>query len=110
MGTEDGLHLIGKVRRTDWLPVRHTYEAMQEDQVVRSDTSMDEYDSEEEELSIRPYDYCPSDRSDYVDSDADSFADYDAAIGAIDEDELHAAYNFEFTAAIGRGLPDLSEL
>ena len=52
-----GIHLFGKVRRTDWLPVRETRKAMEQDQVDRSEESMSDYDSEEEEAMAIPRDY-----------------------------------------------------
>ena len=32
-----GIYLFGKVRRTDWLPVRETKQVMEQDQVDRSE-------------------------------------------------------------------------
>ena len=63
---------------------------------------MDEYDSEEEEMSIRPKNYRPDDadlRSDYDDSDGDSYGDMDEAIGTADYDYLRSEYKFEFSSA-----------
>ena len=37
--------MFGKVRRSDWLPARETRQAMEQNQVDRSEESMDEYDS-----------------------------------------------------------------
>ena len=75
-----GIYLFGKVRRTDWLPVRETRHAMEQDQVDRSEECMSEYNSEEEAMVIpRGYDgddqHCISgDSSDtnysYLDADA----------------------------------------
>ena len=83
---------------------------MEQDQVDRSEESMDEYDSEEEETPVRPGDYYDSDRSDYDNSDANSEEARDLAFSQRDYDELLAEYNFDFNGATGRGLPDLSEL
>ena len=108
-GTNDATK--AKIRRTDWLPVRDTKEAMDQDQLHRSDESASDYDSEEEEAMVIPRP--DSDRSDYVDSDAGSEADYaeqrDLAFSQRDYDELSAEYNFEFTGT-GRGLPVLSDV
>ena len=52
-----GIYLFGKVRRTDWLPVRETAKAMEQDQVDRSEESMSDYDSEDEEAMVQPRDY-----------------------------------------------------
>ena len=75
---------------------------------------MDEYDSEEEEAAVRPFDYWDSDRSDLEDSDANSFADYEEARGLAfsqrDYEYLLVEYNFDFNGATGRGLPDPSEV
>ena len=68
---------------------------------------MDEYDSAEEELSIRPLDYRPDDadcRSDYVDSDGDSCADnddyagMDEAMGTADYDYMRSEFKFQFSS------------
>ena len=48
------IYMFGKVRRTDWLPVRETRTAMEQDQVDRSEEYMSEYDSEEEEAMVIP--------------------------------------------------------
>ena len=111
--SKDGIYLFGKVRRTDWLPVRETAKAMEQDQVDRSEESMDEYDSEEEEAMVRPRDYDGGgDYSVSGDSD-DSFVRYEEArdkwFEDYGEERAWADYNFEFSKPIGRGgLPDLS--
>ena len=72
---KDGMYLFGKVRRTDWLPVRETAAAMEHDQVDRSEESYDDYDSESEEIAAIINDG-ESDRtaySDYVESDAEHY-------------------------------------
>ena len=69
-----GIYLFGKVRRTDWLPVRETKQAMQLDQVDRSEESMSDYDSEEEEVKATPRD---DGGEDYVTDIEDSGSDYD---------------------------------
>ena len=55
--SKKGIHLYGKIRRTDWLPVRHSAKAMQHDQVERSEESMSEYDSSDDEAMFKPRDY-----------------------------------------------------
>ena len=62
--SKSGIYLFGKVRRTDWLPVRETAKAMEQDQVDRSEESMSDYNSEEEEAMVMPRDY----KGDYADS------------------------------------------
>ena len=52
--SKKGMYLFGKVRRTDWLPVRETKQSMQQDQIDRSEESAAEYDSEEEEAMAMP--------------------------------------------------------
>ncbi len=69
-----GIYLFGKVRRTDWLPVRETQKAMEQDQVDRSEESMSDYDSEEEEVNAIPRD---DGGEDYVTDIEDSGSDYD---------------------------------
>ena len=113
--SKDGLYLFGSVRRTDWLPVRDSVAAMDDDQIERSSLSGSDYDSEEEERNVRPLDYCDSERSDYGDSDVNSFADYedrrDEDLAGRDEEQLYAEYNFSFSnSARGGGLPDLADL
>ena len=128
-----GIYLFGKVRRTDWRPVRdecdHDY-----DQNIRSEESDDDSDSEEEEHGVRTYirrttewyrkgrDLYPNDY--YTDSensgsdirllDYGDLETYERKCGDAfaerDEDELWAGYNFEFKATLNGGLPDLSEL
>ena len=46
--SQKGIHLFGKVRRTDWRPVRETEAAMEKDQNFRSKQSEDDYDSADE--------------------------------------------------------------
>ena len=48
-----GIYLFGKVRRTDWLPVRDSTEAMLQDQLQRSEESDSDYNSEDEEAMVR---------------------------------------------------------
>ena len=109
--SKSGIYLLGKIRRTDWLPVRESTQAMDLDQLHRSEESDSDYDSEEEEAMATPRHY--SDRSDYADSDASSEADYEEqralAFSQRDYDDLLAEYTFEFTGT-GRGLPDLSDV
>ena len=85
---------------------------MAQDQLHRSAESDSDYDSEEEEAMAVPRGYDPSD---YVDSEADSFADYeeqlDRDFASRDDDQLWEEYTFEFKHSEGsRGLPDLSDL
>ena len=67
---------------------------MDDDQIERSSLSGSDYDSEEEERNVRPLDYCDSERSDYGDSDVNSFADYedrrDEDLAGRDEEQLNA--------------------
>ena len=126
-----GIYLFGKVRRTDWRPVRETAVAMEQDHNDRSEESDDDYDSDPEENAVRSRIYRdskwlkkdselwpqgrPDDSCDEADSDASSEADYekrrDAAFASRDEAELWEEYNFEFpSSGTGRGLPDLSDL
>ena len=58
-----GVYLFGKVRRTDWLPVRETAKSMEQDQVDRSEESMSDYDSEDEDANVMPRDYEGDDHS-----------------------------------------------
>ena len=91
-----GVYLFGKVRRTDWLPVRDTEQAMERDQLDRSEESMDEYDSEEEDAEVRPLDYCHSEHSDDA---GDHCVDYDDACACNAEhsyEDLESEYNFSF--------------
>ena len=73
--TRAGVYLFGKVRRTDWLPVRDTNESMHHDQVDRSEESMSEYDSEDEWERARDED-CDGSGSDDYDSDLDIYQQY----------------------------------
>ena len=50
--SKSGIYLVGKVRLTDWRPVREECDH-HDDQNTRSDQSEDEYDSEEEEDEVR---------------------------------------------------------
>ena len=84
-----GIHRVGKVRRTDWLPVRETTKAMEQDQLDRSEEYMSEYDSEEEEAMVIPRDYdgdgqnsVSGDSSDYSYEDAEAMAEDHAATKA----------------------------
>ena len=54
--SKSGIYLHGQIRRTDWLPVRHSQKAMDQDQVERSEESDSDYDSEDEEAMYRPAD------------------------------------------------------
>ena len=70
--SKKGIYLFGKVRRTDWLPVRESKYAMQQDQLDRSEESASDYDSDDEEAMARAYD-----RDDYATDSEDSGSDYD---------------------------------
>ena len=74
---------------------------MERDQVDRSEESMDEFDSDAEELFDPPADWRDRDNSDYTDSDADSDGERDELIAAIDEEALWADYDFEFPVRTG---------
>ena len=50
--SKSGIYLVGKVRLTDWRPVREECDH-HDDQNTRSDQPEDEYDSEEEEDEVR---------------------------------------------------------
>ena len=50
--SKSGIYPVGKVRLTDWRPVREECDH-HDDQNTRSDQSEDEYDSEEEEDEVR---------------------------------------------------------
>ena len=50
--SKSGIYLVGKVRLTDWHPVREECDH-HDDQNTRSDQSEDEYESEEEEDEVR---------------------------------------------------------
>ena len=71
--SKNGVYLFGKVRRTDWLPARDTREAMQHDQIDRSEESASDYDSEEEEAMAIPRDYDDDDDDDSESSDPYEF-------------------------------------
>ena len=114
--SKKGIFLFGKVRRTDWLPVRETKQAMEQDQVDRGEESMSDYDSAEEEVMAIPRD---SGGEDYVTDIEDSGSDYEylwddeAYVAGRQADyALYKAYWDEIRAlqpTMGRGLPDSSE-
>ena len=71
---------------------------------------MDEYDSEREELDVRPADYCDRDHPDYSDSEASDYDnDREAAMAEMDEEKLEAIYNFQFPVSTGARLLDQLE-
>ena len=85
--SKGGIYLYGKVRRTDWRPVRTDRDAMKHDQVDRSEESMSEHDSSDDEAYYRVQD----DGSESGDDD-----DYD---GYNLPDGISADYVYEWDAA-----------
>ena len=51
--SRSGIYLFGKIRRTDWRPVRDSKEDEADDENFRGDQSADDYDSEEDEDCVR---------------------------------------------------------
>ena len=76
-----GIYLFGKIRRTDWLPVRESKEAMEHDQVHRSEESDSDYDSDDEEARARPRD----------DGGEDSVTDYGSDYDYLWDDDAYVA-------------------
>ena len=108
-----GIYLFGKIRRTDWLPVRESKQAMDQDQVHRSEESDSDYDSEEEEVNAIPRDDGGEDSGTDYGSDYDYLWDDDAYVaGRQAAYASHKAYWDAIRArqpTMGRGLPDSSE-
>ena len=81
--SKSGIHLFGKIRRTDWLPVRDTKEAMDQDQLHRSEESASDYDSEEEEAMAIPRHY-DDEYQDSISGESSDLYDFDAEAMAED--------------------------
>ena len=94
-----GIYLFGKIRRTDWLPVRESKQAMDQDQVHRSEESDSDYDSEDEDARARPRDYGGDVSGTDYGSDYDYLWDDDAYVAGRQTAYLsHKAYWDEIRA------------
>ena len=72
--TKNGIYLYGKIRRTDWQPVRQRG-CDHDDQVQRGDESMSDYNSEEEDADAGRDEAMAKREENELDSDYDDFPD-----------------------------------
>ena len=123
--SKKGIYLFGKIRRTDWRPVRAKAEE-HSDQEKRGEESKSDYDSSEDEAEARHAIHSVKARRDeqaWRDYGEDphlygDFSDSEDSYRSDDDDELDKLENYDYFGSIraslgeertGKGLPDSAD-